>query len=392
LAFRILQTITENTNGMKKENFTDENLVLIQKEKGNICISIIAPTHKLSPERRTDSLHLEKAIQRAKEYLQNKYAGNNINPLTQAIDELYRQIDFNHNAEGIGLFVSANIKKLVQFYFPVKEKVTIEDSFEIRDLLYEAYYNKPYVVLLLSEKEAKLFNARLNIVSEITDDHFPQKNKAEYEYNRPTRGSSYVGNAFEKGFEKDKSVLEEIRFESFFRQADVLLNNYLVNQTPLIVAGANKNLSYFRKITQHDKNIVCYIPGNYILSDENELGLLTWNATKLFLDNGKEKLITDFKEKIGEGLGITGIQNIWKAAKEGRCFKLLVEKDLSVPGFIKNKDEYQLYLHPPNKTHHVLPDAVHDLIELVLEKNGEVIIVENDMLKDFERIALITRY
>lgn len=377
---------------MKKEIFTNEELALMQKEKGNICISVISPTHKLSPERRTDQVHVEKAIQRAKDYLQNKYSGKDVDPLLQAVDELYRDIDFNNNTEGIGLFVSAGIKKIVQFSFPVKEKVIIGNSFEIRDLLYEVYYNRPYVVLLLSEKEAKLFYARLNTLTEITDDHFPQLNKAEYEYNRPTRGSSYVGNAFEKEFEKDKSILEEIRFESFFRQTDGLLNSYLDNQTPLIVASANKNLSYFRKITQHDKNIACYITGNYFLAAGNELGDLSWNKMKLFLDNGKENLVRDFKEKIGEGLGITGIQDIWKAAKEGRGFKLLVEKDLSLPGFIINEDEYHLYLKPPKKAHHVLADAVNHLIETVLEKKGEVVMVENDTLKDQERIALITRY
>lgn len=379
-------------NGMKKEKYTADELSLLQKEKGNICISIIVPTHKLSPDRRTDPLQLEKAIQKVKEYLQSKYTGVNINPLIQSIDELYGNIDFNRNAEGIGLFVSADVKKLVHFFFPVKEKVNIGDAFEVRDWLYQAYYNVPYYVLLLSEKEVKLFNARLNTVTEITDDHFPNKNIAEYEYNRPTRGSSYVGHAFVKEFEKDKSVMEEIRFESFFRQADDLLNSYLANEVPLIVAGDNKNLSYFRKITHHEKHIACYIPGNYLLSTENELGKLTWKAMKLFLDNGKERLISEFTEKIGRGLGMNGIQNIWKAAFEGRGLKLLVEKDFSVTGFIKNKDQYQLFLHPPKKTHHVLPDAVNNVIEMVLEKNGEVVIMENDSLKEFERIALITRY
>jgi hypothetical protein len=377
---------------MKQRRFTDDDLALLQNEKGNICISVISSTHRFSPERRTDQVRLEKVIQRAKDYLQNKYSGKDINTYIQAIDELFRNIDFNNNAEGIGLFVSENIKKRVQFFFPVKEKVIIGNLFEIRDLLYEDYYKRPYMVLLLSEKEAKLFKGRLHTVTEITDDHFPYINKAEYEYNRPTRGSSYVGNAFEKEFEKDKSILEEIRFQNYYRQTDSLLNSYLVNQTPMIVVSAGKNLAHFRKITQHDKNIVCYIPGNYFLLANNELGDLSWNDMKLFLENSKEDLINYFKEKIGEGLGITGIQNIWKAAKEGRGFKLLVENDFTLPGFIINEEEYHLYLQPPNKNHQVLADAINNLIEIVLEKKGEVIMLENDRLKDYERIALITRY
>ncbi len=370
----------------------EEELAVLQKEKGDICISVISPTHRLSPERRTDQVRLEKAIQRANDYLKNQYGDQNINSHLRALDELFRNIDFNKNTEGIGLFVSASVKKLVQFSFPVKEKVIIGNSFEIRDLLYEAYYNRPYAVLLLSEKEAKLFNGRLNNVTEITDDRFPQNNTAEYEYNRAARGSSYGGNAFVKEVEKDKSILEEIRFENFFRQTDALLTGYVGNQTPLIVAGAEKNLAHFRKITQHEKNTIGYIPGNYFLAAANELGELAWNEMKVYLDNEKEDLLRDFNEKIGEGPGITGIQEIWKAVKEGRGFKLLVEKDFSLPGFIINEEEYHLYLHPPKKAHRVLPDAVNELIEIVLEKKGEVVMVENDRLKDHARIALITRY
>ena len=56
------------------------------------------------------------------------------------------------------------------------------------------------------------------------------------------------------------------------------------------------------------------------------------------------------------------------------------------------KDAYCLYLRPPQKPHKVLADAVDDVIEMVLEKNGQIFFVDNGMLKDYQRVALITRY
>ena len=79
-------------------------------------------------------------------------------------------------------------------------------------------------------------------------------------------------------------------------------------------------------------------------------------------------LVKEFEEKIGEGLGLSGIQDTWTAAREGKAFKLLVEKDYRQPGFILAENEYHLYLHPPKKTYKVLADAVDDIIETVLEK------------------------
>ena len=56
-------------------------------------------------------------------------------------------------------------------------------------------------------------------------------------------------------------------------------------------------------------------------------------------------------------------------------------------------DEYSIFPDDSESNlHNVLSDAVDDVIELILKKNGEVIFVENGKLKSFERIALINRY
>ncbi|GAA3928974.1 hypothetical protein GO495_06465 [Chitinophaga oryziterrae] len=373
---------------------TGEELIrLVQKEKGNICISIIVPTHKLSPERRVDRLQVEKAVMEAKKYLSYNYGKEEIKPLQQSIDELFGQVDFNHNSEGIGLYVSANIKELVQFHFPVREKVIINRSFEIRDLLYQAYYSLPYYTLLLTEKEARLFGGRLNSLSEIKDNDFPKIYVDDYEYARPSRGSSSVGNAFVREFEREKSQLEEIRFQHFSEAVDDGLKHYLTNHNiPLIIAGAKKDLSYFKMVNHHNKNIISELPGNYSHITTTELGKMTFELLRSFMDQSKQQLITDFEEKIGQGRGITGVPEIWKAAKEGNALKLLVEKDFSRPGFLTEKNEYNLHSQSPLKPHQVLADAINDLMEIVLEKNGQVILLENGTLQAHQRIGLITRY
>lgn len=366
-------------------------LNMLQNDTSGLCISIIGSTHQLSPERRTDPQQLENTINQVKAELQEKYGNTpEVAALLQGIDELYSQIDFNHNGPGIGLFVSQNVKIVIRFFFPVRQRVLTGRSFDIRDLVYQSNYSLPYIVLTLSKKEAKLFTGQLNELTEITDTNFPHLNNAEYEYSKPSRGSSYVGHSFVKEFEKDKSVMEEIRIKQFFKETDGLLKGYKANQVPLITTGESKDLSYFSQITEH--NIACNIPGNYITYNPHELGALTWKAMKLHLDNKKEKLINDLREKKGERPAVTGIQNIWKAVMDGRGFKLLVEKDYHRTGYTEINNDYDLWLHPPKEQHNVLSDAVNDLIELMLKKNGEVIFFETDALREYNGMALITRY
>lgn len=376
---------------MISETLVGEELLNLQKEKGKICVSIIVPTHRLSPERRVDILEVERAMESAHQLLEHKYPESNIKPLLHSMNELYKAIDFTHNSDGLGLYVSTNIKYLAQFSFPVKEKVIVGDNFELRDLLYKMNYATPYFVLLLTEKRIRLFEGSWNELNEIKGKGFPNTYTEEYIYNPPSQSTSYAGYAHVKGFEKDKSVIQKMRFKDYFRDTDKLLKGYLLNNTPMILLGSEKELAWFENISVHKKDIIDKIPGSYNYSNQKQLSDIAWPVMYSHLQNERKKLVKEFGEKIGSHLGISGIQEIWEAAMEGRAFILLVEKDFSCPGFISEND-YHLYLRPPKKSHKVLADAVDELIELVLEKNGHVFFVDNDQLKDYTRVALITRY
>lgn len=376
---------------MTTEYLVGEELALLQKENDPICVSIIVPTHKLSPDRRGDSLQTYKIVQRAKEYIQDHYSESDAKILIDSIDRLYEKIDFNHNDEGLGLFVSKNVKQLVRFHFPVKEKLVIGSSFELRDLLYDISYQKNYFLLSLVEKGAKLYQGNLRSLQEMKNHHFPSRNLDKYEYNTPSRGSSYTGHSFTKQFERDKAQMEEIRYNQFLKNVDHDLKSYLVDHTPLIIAGTVDDIAAFKKITSQ-KNIIGEIPGNQFHTPLSELASSAWEIMKTFLDHKKENQVKELFEQIEQGNGITGLTAIWQAAQEGRAYKLVVEKDYSQPAFLVTANSYQLYIKPPKEKHEILQDAVNTLMQLVLEKIGEVIIVENDRIENYGRIGLITRY
>jgi hypothetical protein len=376
---------------MISKRLLDEELWTMRKEKGKICISIIVPTHRLSPERRVDKPEVERAIENARQFLQSKYPEPYIKPLLKSLDELFNDIDFNHNSEGLGLYVSPNMKLAIHYPFAVEEKVMVGDNFELRDLLYKINYAHPYFVLLLTEKEVRLFGGRWNDLFEINDNNFPKEYQEEYIYNQPSRGTHDGGYAHVRNFEKDKSALEEIRFKDFFRHADELLNTYLLGDTPIILLGAEKELAWFENISAHKKHFIKKIAGNYDYYNLAQLGDIAWSAMHMHLDNERVQLIKEFTEKIGEHLGINGIQEVWYAVKEGKGFKLLVEKDFRMPGFVDEEGNH-LYLQPPKISHKILADAVDDIIEMVLEKNGHVYFTDNGMLNEYQHIALIARY
>ena len=357
------------------DNTISATIKKLINEKDKTCVSIIVPTHSLGQDRQGDRKAIQEAVAEAKQavlYEREDYLST--------IDYLLQQIDFNTAKEGIGIFVSPNIRILIKFPFPVKKKIVVNKFFHLQDLLYIENYCMPYYLLDISKKEIHLFRGIMDQFEEIQNKNFPRKIHEEYEYTKPSRSSSHAGYAHVKGFEKDKSEVEHIRLKKVFREADRCLSEYLTGKTPLLLCGPERDISLYKFVTKHEHNIITSISDNYRGADFHDLELLSWLQIKSYVDNQKLVLIDEFKEKIGAGLAVYGVENVWKAAKAGKGFKLLVEKDYGNTAFVRGRK------------HRKCGDIVDEIVITTLEKNGKVIIIENDALQDYNRIALIKRY
>jgi hypothetical protein len=361
------------------------------QEKGDVHVSIFLPLHNDASGKRLDAYSVKKKVADVKDQLAKQYDVAEIGPLLQALNELPDEITFNHNWGGIGLFVSNKVKTWMPFYFPVQEKCTVADTFATRDLQYQDFYALPYHVLLLSKDEARLFEGLFDALTEITDAHFPVKFEDNFEYSRPSRGLSYEGHAVTKDFERDKSQLVELRVEKFLQQVDDLLKLYLTEYDPLVLSGIEKELSYFSGATTH-ASVAGNLYGNYFYLSISTLGESTWRLMKNFLQKKKHQLLQQFVEKAGLGQTESGVANCWQAAWQGRGASLLVERNFAVPGFLADEHPEYLCMEAPAGPLKVLPDAVSALVDLVQEKGGEVVLVEDDELKEYEHVGLVTRY
>ncbi|HET6766428.1 MAG TPA: hypothetical protein VFH08_03480 [Chitinophagaceae bacterium] len=341
------------------------------KEKGSTCVSIIVPTHRLGQDRQADIKEVQRAILVAKESVSSEEE-----KILSGIDDLFAQIDFTREKDGIGIFVSPHIKKLVKFPFTVTKKIIVNKLFHLHDLLYLENYSTAYCLLDISKKEIRLFRGIMDHLEEIKDENFPKEITDDYEYSRPSQSSSNSGYAHVKGFEKDKSEVQQLRLKRIFRDTDKCLVKYLTTkEIPLLLCAAEREISLFKSVTNHLDNIAGLIANNQQRTSMHDMEVSAWDQLKSFIDLQKLKSVDEFKEKIGTGLAVYGVEEVWRAAKEGKAFRMLVEKEYNRSAFVTQE-----------------VDTVNEIMSTVLEKNGKIIIVEKDDLKDFKRIALINRY
>ena len=174
-------------------------------------------------------------------------------------------------------------------------------------------------------------------------------------------------------------------------QVDQRLKAYDIDNIPLIVCGQVQDVSSFKKTTRYSRVTSSFLAGDYQHINEKELGDLVWPLIKADFDEKKLSLINQFKETVGAGLTESGLLESWRATVEGRGYRLLIEKDYTVQAYLAQENNL-IYLDRPSGTHTVLPDATDELIQKVVERKGEVIFVENEMLNEYQHVALFTRY
>jgi len=360
-------------------------------EKKGPCLSIIVPLHKLSNERMLNAETFRKSIRKGKSLLKRKEFSGSISEIMLArLDELSSQFNPDNAMNGIGLFISPSVAEVVHFPFPVNEKILLDKNFETRDLFYLKQLMSPYYVLSLGKKAVRLFAAQGDQFIEIKDGHLPMEFEEQYEYERASMGTSFGFSR--KGFEKDKSAILKLRIESFFKEAGSHLATYVnKNNHPLIVAGTKDLVAEFRSHFTFDKKIAGEVIGSF--KDENLFTLRT-KAFASLIKHQKEEIknkITEFIEKDTLRHLAKGIQEVWQAAHEGRGLTLLVEKEYSQRTYLRDGDPL-LHLQAPKGKYTLVPDAVDEIIETVVEKGGKVLFTEKNKLKVFDSIALLLRY
>jgi hypothetical protein len=161
---------------------------------------------------------------------------------------------------------------------------------------------------------------------------------------------------------------------------------------PLFIMGTAKTIGHFKTITHNAKSVIEYIHGNF----EEKTAVELHNKMEPYISDWKKVIQTDMLKKLDDAMGhkklAVGIDAVWKAAAEKKARLLVVEKNYiypaqhsDVPGVIYKHDE-------KTKNAFYIKDAVDDVIEKVLASGGDVEFVDEGLLSEYQKIALIEYY
>ena len=348
---------------------------------GYPALTITLPTHRTSPDNRQDPIRVENLVEQASSRLLAEFSKRDIAPLLDRLEKLTEEIDYRYTLDGLALFVNRDFARAAQLPFTLEERLHVGDTFLTRDLVFAMNRTPRYWVLALSEKPTRLYEATRDDLIEIQDGGFPITHEG------PGGEQPLPG-----GFRIKKSAYRDEYHRKFFRQIDTALKPFLADDPlPLAIVGVDRFLAFFKEVTDYRDSILTTLQGSHDKTSPQELGKLIWVLVKDALTEQRRQVLSELDKAIGERKSAATIGEVWRLAKDGRGHLLLVEKDFHYPA---RMDESGRHITPADDVTgpDVMADAVDEIIETVLSKQGRVVFLENGQLETHQRIALILRY
>lgn len=360
---------------MLKELYKEE-LPVLTAVKCQPCVSVIMPFNPKMGSK-TEIMHsLKIATDKVKHELYKNYKGEIADNVLKKMDDVIRHLDFRTHRKSIAIYISPLIQKVYYLNITVTEKIVVDSSFEIRDLVLNRKDNHEILIVVISAKKEKIFAG-----NDITIKQIVSNSSAHVKRDLPEPVANF----------SDFKKVKETRLKNFLRYIDNRLLSILkVYPLPVFIMATEKTLGYFKQITKHNQYITGYAHGNFEDASEHELlkalepQLQNWSLVKQ--KNAVNKLSVaqnDFKLA-------SGMQDVWKHANRKHGQLLVVEKDFNCPAFVGENGETVFCNDAQDDATIGTKDAVNDVIEKVLASGGDVEFV--DELKDYNHIALIEYY
>ena len=353
---------------------------VIQATDYTPAVSIIVPFEpKMSPK--SGLVHSLKIIaDKVEDELRKTYPPEVCRLMMQKIGSLINDLDYSTYKKSIAIYVSPVFQKVLYLDMPVKEKVIIDDSFEIRDLLYCKKQIQQSLVLLLSRNQSRIYVARANrfdrVVLKLHQSNYSYLNEEKEKVLNFTDISSH------------REVLTNKFLLHIDHALDIILKAY---RLPLFVFATEKIIGHFKQITRHNEFIVEFIPHNCMDTTAKEMEeilrphIADWNNVK------ERDIINQLEAAAGRNKLAIGLRNVCREAKKHNGRLLLLEKDF----VYRSQSDSMRIINKASRAYNkfsYVKDAVGDIIEKVLEYGGDVEFVNKDVLGRYRHIALLQFY
>lgn len=351
----------------------------LSSHEGYPCITLTMPTARNMPDNAQDPVRLKNLVSEAKNRLKDEIGKR---PGTKAVEMLELaadSVDHNLNYEGLAIFANEAMEVTLKTRFPLAEAVHVDDRFSLRAILRAERRAEPYVVLILSLDEARLYEGQREELTEIKDYGFPAQN------------SSYgAGAKVPSGPGVNATAAVDDSRRQFVKGCLDSLKDQDALPSKLVVMGTPELLSNAQEFVPSSMELIATIGGNYMGPPLAEIGQKVWEAVRAARQEMSKDLVEQLDAARSAQRFESGVQSLAPLAYQGRVDTLICGMDYQIAGRFNEATESMDLIDAPEGWGDI-DDAVDWVVQQVLDKGGKVRFVEDELLGETP-IAAILRY
>ncbi len=323
--------MTTTTNEATLKSLMPGDLKELASVSGDPCVTILMPTHRSGRETQQGRIRLKNLLKEARVQLET--TGHD-DDLLNGLDSKTNENDFwQHQGEGLAIFVTPEDCRLLRLNRTVNEKVSVGASFYIQPLIRESNCSGEYFVLSLTWDEAKLFRANGESIRVVETSALPAKFDElvlprDPEESLQNTSHRSVGNTVGtstamfhgQGEGEDKIKADRDRYLSLVGDevAAAIYNTGL----PLLVVATTEVTGHFEATTK--VHVDAKVDGSPSEWTKDELREHAHQAIAAKLKANHREFSDRFGTALSDSKASDNLDEVLKAAKEGKIDSLAV--------------------------------------------------------------------
>ncbi len=365
------------------------------------CLSLYMPTHRHHPDNRQDPIHYKNLLKEMEQSLLQKYSSGETEAYLAPLEELAENPEFwNQGLDGIAVFSSPKLNKMVKLPISVESLAIVADSFHTKPLRKYLQSTDRYHLLGLSRHEIALFEGNRHSLDEIEltaeipktiEDALGEEMTDEHLTVASYGGAGGESSAMHHGHGGKKDQVD-LDAEKFFRVVAKAVEENISKPhgLPLILAALTEHHHLFQKVNKN----VALLPEGILVNpssvSKEKLAELAWEVMEpAYLANLKS-YSEQFSQARALGKGSDDYKELAVAAVEGRIGTLLVEEDRIIAARITNLVTGNTQKKDMDNPR--VDDLLDDMGELVIKMGGKVVVIPADKMPTETGLAGVFRY
>ncbi|UEG48869.1 hypothetical protein LK994_09490 [Ferruginibacter lapsinanis] len=353
------------------QELTEQHSEVKDIARNNPCISLVMPFEPKMTDEEELVKKVESVVIKIEKALLGIYPEVEVGAVVDRLKEVLEGLNYFTHKKSIAVFVSPIIDKIYYLDMQVDEKIIIDGSFAISDVINCKKQMHEYLVGVFTGKYAEIYlGDTVYAVSNVLNNDWAQRE------------------AVIDGNTKLKKILLDKFSQSSNHGIKRLLQAY---KLPFFMMGSVNALRHFKTMKHNVKHVVKCISGNFKKKTPVELQAIIQQHVVDWHKVIQADLISQIEEAKANNKIAIGINEVKQMLSQNRGKLLIVEKDFicrqkkaALNGTVNHLSTDDGFFYIKN--------GLDELIEQVLENGGDVEFVDKHDLKKYHRIVLIENF